>query len=106
MIFPLIFIQCRISGSRVRQQLFQDEKGVCQKCACNAHELYRTTKLLSKADRRSYLEKTPFISLPVALLNKIIVDPKEGMVSWSSFLLNNSGFLEFLNHFLHVVLGS
>ena len=36
--------------------------------------------LLPKAERRTHLENTSFITLPVTLLNKIIVDPKEGMV--------------------------
>ena len=48
--------------------------------------------LLPKAERRTCLEKTTFITLPVAMLNKMIVDPKEGMVNDFCFVENKIYF--------------
>ncbi|XP_031566922.1 DNA annealing helicase and endonuclease ZRANB3-like [Actinia tenebrosa] len=71
--------QIRISGTAVRRTLFEAEQGVCQLCHFNAHVCFQGVKSLPKKDRRAFLEKSVYSDLPPQLLNRMIVDPKEGM---------------------------
>ena len=86
-IYPFILsthFQFRTTRSKaVRGNLFSVDKGICQMCNFNSHELFQRVSALRKKDRRAVLEQTHFISLPASLLNKMITDPKEGQVNIS-----------------------
>jgi hypothetical protein len=64
----------------VRRNLFEAEQGVCQLCQFDAHACFQSVKALQKKDRRGFLEKSVYCDLHSQLLNRMIVDPKEGMV--------------------------
>ncbi|KAK3751990.1 hypothetical protein QZH41_010969 [Actinostola sp. cb2023] len=71
--------QIRNSGTAVRRTLFDTEQGICQLCHFDAHACYNSVKALQKKDRRAFLEKSTYADLHTRFLNRMILDPKEGM---------------------------
>ncbi|XP_066266917.1 DNA annealing helicase and endonuclease ZRANB3-like [Branchiostoma lanceolatum] len=68
----------RMQGGHSRQQLRDTEFGVCQICETNVRQIFLQVKELPMSERKVYLKSTLLSSLPVAQLNKIVADPKEG----------------------------
>jgi len=99
-IISICFLQMRISGTATRRKLFDVEHGVCQLCHYDAHACYNNVKVLQKKDRRGFLEKTIYADLPPRLLNRMILDPKEGMVSLTVDIVNLLLFALFILDFL------
>ena len=64
----------------VRERLFATEKGICQICSFDAHALFAKIAALRRRDRRKFIEGTHFTNLPALVLNRMIIDPKEGQV--------------------------
>ena len=74
-------IQVRVSGSSVRRKLYEEEQGVCQLCGLDAHAMFQGVKALPAKERRAFLGTSLYANLPPRLLNKMITEPREGMVS-------------------------
>ena len=79
--------QVRVSGTAARRALFESERGICQLCFLDAHSLYQSVTVLNVRDRPAFLADTPYSSLPQQMLKKMVMDPKEGMVSVDNRLL-------------------
>ena len=78
----LFFVyQVRNSGAAVRRNLFESERGICQLCSLNAHEMYIAVKALTVKERPAFLAGTVYATLPKQTLKRMVMDPKEGMVS-------------------------
>ncbi|XP_048590078.1 DNA annealing helicase and endonuclease ZRANB3-like isoform X2 [Nematostella vectensis] len=71
--------QIRVSGTSVRRNLFEAEHGVCQLCRLDAHALFQSVKAIPKKERRAFLETSQYKDLPPVNLNRMILEPKEGM---------------------------
>ena len=69
-------------GARVL--LFELEQGVCQIRGIDAHALYEKVKNSSADKRKGILERTPYMKLSIAMRNKMVKQPKEGLVCDSS----------------------
>jgi hypothetical protein len=69
----------RLSGSSIRRQLFELEKGVCCLCKLDAHAVFKRYKRLDPSDRVQELMRLSF-PLPAKLAGArgILHDPKEG----------------------------
>lgn len=74
-------LQVRVSGTAVRRALFESERGICQLCFLDAHSLYQSVTVLSVRNRPTFLAQSPYSSLPQRTLKKMVMEPKEGMVS-------------------------
>ena len=66
------------NGSYIRREIFKLEKGVCQICHRNMHELYCRIKTVRKPDRFQELLRNGFAISTKAKKLSIINDPKEG----------------------------
>ncbi|PFX16259.1 DNA annealing helicase and endonuclease ZRANB3 [Stylophora pistillata] len=71
--------QVRGSGTTARRALFEAERGICQLCSMDAHNLYQNVVALPVRDRPKFLAQTPYSALPNQTLKKMIMEPKEGM---------------------------
>ena len=67
------------ASTRVREQVFDMEGGVCQKCGLDAHALFRRIEALHPSERLSVLCDLNW-NLPRARvsLERLLQDPKEG----------------------------
>ena len=68
----------KTSGSCIRREIFKLEKGVCQICHRNMHELYCRIRRLDKPDRLQELLRNGFAISTKAKKLSILNDPKEG----------------------------
>ncbi|XP_074316409.1 uncharacterized protein LOC141652718 [Silene latifolia] len=69
----------RTSGSFLRQELFEVERGVCTNCNLDCHKLVQYLKPLSKEDREKYIEReAPQLTKHKKLHDKLVSEPTEG----------------------------
>ena len=68
----------KTNGSCIRREIFKLEKGVCQICHRNMHELYCRIRRLDKPDRLQELLRNGFVISTKAKKLSILNDPKEG----------------------------
>ncbi|XP_066431242.1 DNA annealing helicase and endonuclease ZRANB3 isoform X2 [Eleutherodactylus coqui] len=68
----------RSSQSYMRAKVFETERGVCQQCCLNAHELFLSVRDAPVSQRKGLLEGTWMAQLPLQQLNELIRNPSEG----------------------------
>ena len=66
-----------MSGSAIRRQLFELEKGVCRICAMDMHAVFQRYKRLQPSDRVQELMRLPGFKIPVSNA-PILQNPVEG----------------------------
>lgn len=62
-----------------RELLYEVEQGICQICAIDAHALFEQVTSANPETRKSVLESTPFVKLPINILNRMVKNPKPGL---------------------------
>eukprot|EP00750_Incisomonas_marina_P006400 INCI14533.1.p1 GENE.INCI14533.1~~INCI14533.1.p1 ORF type:complete len:656 (+),score=80.35 INCI14533.1:292-1968(+) len=65
----------RLSGSEIRRQLFDMEKGICQICSLDAHSLWKQVLAVEPPERLALLQKHNF---KVRAAGSILTSPKAG----------------------------
>ena len=82
-IYPYLWLQVRRKDGHCgpRDLLYEVEQGICQICGIDGHSMYEKVIMASADARKGVLEKTPYVKLPVAVLNRMVRNPKEGLVS-------------------------
>ncbi|XP_040827436.1 DNA annealing helicase and endonuclease ZRANB3 isoform X3 [Ochotona curzoniae] len=68
----------RSNNSYLRAKVFETERGVCQLCNVNAHELFLRLKGAPASQRKDLLDATWSSTLPLEQLNEMIKKPSEG----------------------------
>ncbi|XP_012783662.2 DNA annealing helicase and endonuclease ZRANB3 isoform X2 [Ochotona princeps] len=68
----------RSNNSYLRAKVFETERGVCQLCNVNAHELFLRLKGAPTSQRKDLLDATWSSTLPLEQLNEMIKKPSEG----------------------------
>ena len=70
-------LAARVSGSAIRRQLFELEKGVCQICSMDMHSVFQRYKRLHPSDRVQELMRLPGFKVG-ASNSGILQNPVEG----------------------------
>ncbi|XP_074520706.1 DNA annealing helicase and endonuclease ZRANB3 isoform X2 [Halichoeres trimaculatus] len=70
--------QMRTSQPYMRTRVFEVEKGVCQSCGLQAHELFLKVRDAQLSQRKEMLENTCLAQLTIKQLNEMIRAPVEG----------------------------
>uniref|UniRef100_UPI00398E8020 DNA annealing helicase and endonuclease ZRANB3 isoform X2 n=1 Tax=Pristiophorus japonicus TaxID=55135 RepID=UPI00398E8020 len=68
----------RSNQSYMRSKVFEAERGICQQCDLNAHQLYLSVRDTPKNHRKELLENTWLSQLSLDQLNEMIWNPTEG----------------------------
>ncbi|KAL2087898.1 hypothetical protein ACEWY4_016726 [Coilia grayii] len=68
----------RSSQSYMRARVLETEKGVCQMCGLDGHQLFHRVRDAPAAQRKQILENTWLAQLPLKELNEMIRNPTEG----------------------------
>ncbi|KAJ8253276.1 hypothetical protein GJAV_G00211030 [Gymnothorax javanicus] len=70
--------QVRSSQSYMRMRVLEAERGVCQTCGLNAHQLFLSVRDAPPTSRKEMLENTWLSQLSLKELNEMIRNPVEG----------------------------
>ncbi|XP_063068572.1 DNA annealing helicase and endonuclease ZRANB3 [Engraulis encrasicolus] len=68
----------RSSQSYMRARVLETEKGVCQQCGLDGHQLFQRVRDAPASQRKQILENTWLAQLPLKELNEMIRSPYEG----------------------------
>ncbi|ESN96326.1 hypothetical protein HELRODRAFT_189194 [Helobdella robusta] len=68
------------SGSYMRRQVYEAERGVCQLCSLSAQQIYLDIRNTTSMEKRAQLiQQSPYVKLDVQMKERMIRNPQEGL---------------------------